>query len=336
LPRVPEPEEVEDLQVAQVEEAQPEVAVEEVKRVPERENARPEGFADKMKDASDDLVVATEAEEQVDGRVKEAAETVKLDRARTMAEKAVQTPNKAPQPQAPARAVSSAPAPAAVPGEPTDQPAAEMDAEEEIGNRVGGIGGGAFRGSARDGSEELPEVPAAEMEAREVAPGRRRLAVPAAPVESKKKGKVEASGVALDAAAGRMPAQASVPQPGPDETKDQSRADAIRSSASAEAVGAEKREMPKAAAKPFGWAGGKDREVVLRQYYRKSLTLGIEPVYAENLLWQPLLLTDVNGQASIQFELPSVVTTYRVLVDGHVDGRIGSGEGKVVSETSQD
>ena len=58
-------------------------------------------------------------------------------------------------------------------------------------------------------------------------------------------------------------------------------------------------------------------------------------------LWMApfVLLPDANGRASVQFKLPGVVTTYRVLVDGHLDGRegrIGSGEGKIISQTSRD
>ncbi|NNE00656.1 MAG: hypothetical protein HKN47_25350, partial [Pirellulaceae bacterium] len=54
--------------------------------------------------------------------------------------------------------------------------------------------------------------------------------------------------------------------------------------------------------------------------------------FAETLFWQPILLTDSTGQATIRFDLSDSVTTFRVSVDGHTtDGRIGSGGGDVVS-----
>ena len=47
--------------------------------------------------------------------------------------------------------------------------------------------------------------------------------------------------------------------------------------------------------------------------------------FAETLYWQPLLMTDSEGRASIRFDLSDSVTTFRVAVDGHsMDGRIGS------------
>ena len=85
-----------------------------------------------------------------------------------------------------------------------------------------------------------------------------------------------------------------------------------------------------------GGAFGDDDGVPAREYNLGYFPFGIQPVYAENLLWQPLLLTDADGRASVQFKLPGVVTTYRVLVDGHVDGRIGSGEGRIISQTGRD
>ncbi len=52
--------------------------------------------------------------------------------------------------------------------------------------------------------------------------------------------------------------------------------------------------------------------------------------FAETLCWQPLLITDSQGQASIRFDLSDSVTTYRVSVDAHsTDGRIGSFAGAI-------
>ncbi|MFK7766828.1 MAG: MG2 domain-containing protein [Mariniblastus sp.] len=54
--------------------------------------------------------------------------------------------------------------------------------------------------------------------------------------------------------------------------------------------------------------------------------------FAETLYWQPLLITDSNGKASIRFDLSDSVTTFKVMADAHSsDGRIGNGGGDVVS-----
>ena len=53
---------------------------------------------------------------------------------------------------------------------------------------------------------------------------------------------------------------------------------------------------------------------------------------AETLAWQPLLATDAEGRASLQFALPDRAATYRVLVDAHAQGgRLGFGRGEVVA-----
>ncbi|GAA5504831.1 MG2 domain-containing protein [Novipirellula caenicola] len=54
--------------------------------------------------------------------------------------------------------------------------------------------------------------------------------------------------------------------------------------------------------------------------------------FAETLYWQPLLITDSEGRASIRFDLSDSVTTFRVNVDAHAtSGRIGSYGGAVTS-----
>ena len=50
----------------------------------------------------------------------------------------------------------------------------------------------------------------------------------------------------------------------------------------------------------------------------------------ETVCWEPLVLTDDQGRATLQFRLPDTATTYRVLVDGHAQGRIGSYLGRIV------
>ena len=45
-----------------------------------------------------------------------------------------------------------------------------------------------------------------------------------------------------------------------------------------------------------------------------------------------MLVAGADGRARIEFDLSDLATTFRVLADGHADGgRIGSGEGEVIS-----
>ncbi len=72
----------------------------------------------------------------------------------------------------------------------------------------------------------------------------------------------------------------------------------------------------------------------IRQYahqHRKSAS-DVRQDFAETLYWQPMLITDSTGKATIRFDLSDSVTTFRVNVDGHTsEGRIGSGGGEVTS-----
>ena len=58
---------------------------------------------------------------------------------------------------------------------------------------------------------------------------------------------------------------------------------------------------------------------------------GVRDDYTETLCWQPFLMTDSDGRATVRFDLSDSVTTFRVQVDGHGNGRIGSGGGEVIS-----
>ena len=54
--------------------------------------------------------------------------------------------------------------------------------------------------------------------------------------------------------------------------------------------------------------------------------------FTETLYWQPLLITDSTGKATIRFDLSDSITTFRVSVDGHTDdGRIGTSVAGVTS-----
>ncbi|MCL4201090.1 MAG: hypothetical protein KJ000_01255 [Pirellulaceae bacterium] len=46
--------------------------------------------------------------------------------------------------------------------------------------------------------------------------------------------------------------------------------------------------------------------------------------------WNPIAVADQDGQYRLSFSLPEHQTTYRLSVDGHLDGRIGSKEAEVV------
>lgn len=349
LPRVPEAEKVEHAIVAKVEETTPEVAVEKMRKAPEPADAKPGVSAEKMKRVSEKLAEAIEAEEQEDAAVEEVAKTVPLARASTTADKGLQAANEAPVPEAMADAVSSAPAPAiaaaepaATPAEPTDQPAAEMDAEEEGEKRggmgLGGMGGGVIAGLARDESRELADVEAKKMDGVEIAPALPRAPTRGAMMEREKKGEAGAFKRELDVLEDApLLAQDDVAQPRPDEAKNQLDTLRARGVAGAVAPGGGERDLD--FRKQFRRAFGEDGKVPVRVYggfSPKYFAFGMPPLYAENLLWDPLLPTDADGRASVKFKLPGVVTTYRVLVDGHVDGRIGSGEGKIILQTSRD
>lgn len=54
--------------------------------------------------------------------------------------------------------------------------------------------------------------------------------------------------------------------------------------------------------------------------------------FTETLFWNPMMVTDSNGTATIRFDLSDSLTMFRVRVDGHsLDGRLGSGGGSVVT-----
>ncbi|WP_442511382.1 MG2 domain-containing protein [Novipirellula sp. SH528] len=72
----------------------------------------------------------------------------------------------------------------------------------------------------------------------------------------------------------------------------------------------------------------------VRQYAHRHVVGDpeIREDFAETLYWQPLLVTDSEGRASIRFDLSDSVTTFRVAVDAHANsGRIGSFAGAVTS-----
>lgn len=194
------------------------------------------------------------------------------------------------------------------------------------------MGGGGFGGLPKDESDELADLfEEKKPDGVVIAPAHPEAPACRATMESEKKRKAGALKMEVDAEEEPQSlAQDDLARPKLDKAKDQRQLDALRG-AMPEPFAPDAAELGFVPADKPGGMLGRDRRVWVRERY-----FGRQPVYADNLLWQPLLLTDANGQASIQFELPGVVTTYRVLVDGHVDGRIGSGEGKIISKPSQD
>lgn len=70
----------------------------------------------------------------------------------------------------------------------------------------------------------------------------------------------------------------------------------------------------------------------IREYAHRYQPSPTRSDFAETLLWEPLVTTDADGRATIRFDLPDSLTTFRVQVDAHsADGRLGSGGGVVVS-----
>ncbi|MEZ6089599.1 MAG: MG2 domain-containing protein [Pirellulaceae bacterium] len=77
-----------------------------------------------------------------------------------------------------------------------------------------------------------------------------------------------------------------------------------------------------------------DLRFPIRQYAHQH-RVGDQQVredFAETLFWQPLLITDSSGRATIKFDLSDSITTFGVHADAHtVNGQLGSGGGSVVS-----
>jgi A-macroglobulin complement component/alpha-2-macroglobulin family protein/MG2 domain-containing protein len=85
------------------------------------------------------------------------------------------------------------------------------------------------------------------------------------------------------------------------------------------------------------WRGAREemeRFRRVRQYahvYKKSSD-GARRDFTETLYWNPRLIAGSDGRAEISFDLCDSVTTFKVSADAHSGtGRLGSGDGKVVS-----
>jgi hypothetical protein len=71
----------------------------------------------------------------------------------------------------------------------------------------------------------------------------------------------------------------------------------------------------------------------VRQYAHKHVPgpPGVRTDFTETVFWHPMLLADADGRAEIAFDLSDSTGIFRLRVDAHGDGRIGSGGTEVVS-----
>jgi hypothetical protein len=71
----------------------------------------------------------------------------------------------------------------------------------------------------------------------------------------------------------------------------------------------------------------------VRQYAHQHLPgpPGVRSDFTETVFWHPMLLADADGRAEVAFDLSDSTGIFRLRVDAHGDGRIGSGTGEVIS-----
>ena len=58
---------------------------------------------------------------------------------------------------------------------------------------------------------------------------------------------------------------------------------------------------------------------------------GVRTDFTETVFWHPLLLADADGRAEVAFDLSDSTGIFRLRVDAHGEGRIGSGTAEVIS-----
>jgi len=58
---------------------------------------------------------------------------------------------------------------------------------------------------------------------------------------------------------------------------------------------------------------------------------GVRSDFTETVYWNPRLIADADGKASVSFDLSDSITTFNIRADAHGDGRIGSDGSEIVS-----
>ncbi len=51
---------------------------------------------------------------------------------------------------------------------------------------------------------------------------------------------------------------------------------------------------------------------------------------AETIYWNPFAIAAPDGRVQVHFDLPDRAAVYRLLIDAHGDGRLGSGQAELV------
>ncbi len=71
----------------------------------------------------------------------------------------------------------------------------------------------------------------------------------------------------------------------------------------------------------------------VREYAHKHVPgkPGVRSDFTETVFWHPMLVADADGRAEIAFDLSDSTGIFRLKVDAHGQGRIGSGGGEVIS-----
>lgn len=75
--------------------------------------------------------------------------------------------------------------------------------------------------------------------------------------------------------------------------------------------------------------------VFKRQYAHRRETVPTDRTskdFTESVYWNPWFLTDEQGRATFEFNLPDTATKFRITADGHHEGRLGGVEQSVTSE----
>jgi alpha-2-macroglobulin-like protein len=82
-----------------------------------------------------------------------------------------------------------------------------------------------------------------------------------------------------------------------------------------------------------GLLDGAGKNVIIREYahHRIAGKPGERRDFTETLYWNPMLVADADGRASVRFDLSDAVTAFRLTADAHDGGRIGSGRAEIIS-----